>query len=190
MSTPCDVLIVGGGIAGSSLATALARDGLGVVVLEASREFEDRVRGESMLPWGVAEARELGVEQTLLNAGGRVTPIWVHYDGLIPTEVALSHPIPAGMLRPGIGGSMNLRHPEACAALFEAAGSEGARVMRGVTNVRVLPGEGRSPIGRLQQQPRSVIDGEPMARRHAHRAFLLPDSRGEAADPLRRSRTS
>ena len=93
MSTPCDVLIVGGGIAGSSLATALARDGLGVVVLEASREFEDRVRGESMLPWGVAEARELGVEQTLLDAGGRVTPIWVQYDGLISTEVALSHPI-------------------------------------------------------------------------------------------------
>ena len=166
MSTPCDVLIVGGGIAGSSLATALARDGLAVVVLEASREFEDRVRGESMLPWGVAEARELGVEQTLLDAGGRVTPIWVHYDALIPTEAALSHPIPAGMLRPGIGGSMNLRHPEACGALFAAAGSEGACVLRGVTDVRVAPAakptvSATGPSGEsLEFAPRLVVGAD------------------------------
>ena len=87
MPTPCDVLIVGGGIAGSSLATALARDGSNVVVvLEAPRSFEDRVRGESMLPWGVVEAREVGVEQTLLDAGARVTRQWVHYDASVPTE--------------------------------------------------------------------------------------------------------
>jgi flavin-dependent dehydrogenase len=88
MATACDVLIVGGGIAGSSLATSLARDGSDVVLLEASLEFEDRVRGESMLPWGVAEPRELGVEQILLDAGARVSPTWIHYDAFVPLEVA------------------------------------------------------------------------------------------------------
>ena len=69
-----DVVIVGGGIAGSALATALARDGSSVTVLEASEEYEDRVRGETMVPWGVAEARALGVEQALLDAGAQVDP--------------------------------------------------------------------------------------------------------------------
>ncbi len=50
-----DVVIVGGGIAGSALAYALASAGRTVTVLEASVEYEDRVRGESMMPWGVQE---------------------------------------------------------------------------------------------------------------------------------------
>src|SRR5207244_52006 len=61
----CDVVVVGAGIGGSALATALARDGLQVNVLEQTVEYEDRVRGESMMPWGVAEARALGVEDAL-----------------------------------------------------------------------------------------------------------------------------
>ena len=55
----CDVVVVGAGIGGSALATALAGDGLQVRVLEQTVEYEDRVRGESMMPWGVAEARAL-----------------------------------------------------------------------------------------------------------------------------------
>ena len=55
-----DVVIVGAGIGGSALAKALADDGLDVLVLEQSEVYEDRVRGESMVPWGVAEARDVG----------------------------------------------------------------------------------------------------------------------------------
>jgi len=40
-----DVVIVGAGIAGASLATVLARSGLEVVLLERQREYSDRVRG-------------------------------------------------------------------------------------------------------------------------------------------------
>ena len=47
-----DVVIVGGGIAGSSLAYALASAGRRVTVLESSVEYEDRVRGETVMPWG------------------------------------------------------------------------------------------------------------------------------------------
>jgi flavin-dependent dehydrogenase len=43
-----DVVIVGAGIAGASLATVLARSGIEVVVLERQREYRDRVRGEFM----------------------------------------------------------------------------------------------------------------------------------------------
>ena len=61
------IVIVGGGIAGSSLAFALSSAGEDVLVLEASETFEDRVRGESMLVWGVAEAQELGVFDVLVD---------------------------------------------------------------------------------------------------------------------------
>ena len=52
-----DVVIAGAGIGGSALATVLARAGLGVLVLEKETEYRDRVRGEWMAPWGVAEAQ-------------------------------------------------------------------------------------------------------------------------------------
>ena len=51
-----DVIIVGGGIAGSGLATMLARGGKSVLLLEKSTEFADVVRGEWMAPWCVFEA--------------------------------------------------------------------------------------------------------------------------------------
>ena len=73
MSDVADIVIVGGGIGGASLAFALAREGLGVTVLEASEEYQDRVRGESMSVWGVKEARELGVERIMLDAGARMS---------------------------------------------------------------------------------------------------------------------
>ena len=76
MASVADVVVVGGGIGGASLASALARAGLGVTVLEATTEYPDRVRGESMHAWGVKEARELGVEETMLEAGAHVAPLW------------------------------------------------------------------------------------------------------------------
>ena len=142
-----DVAIVGGGIAGAALAAALAHDGLGVAVLEATEQYEDRVRGESMMPWGVKEARELGVEATLIDAGAHVAASWVHYDADVPSEVSEANPIPVGLMVPDVSGSLNLRHPDACSALASAAEAAGAEVIRGVTDVRVTPGAAPSVSG-------------------------------------------
>jgi len=48
-----DAVIVGGGLAGSTLAKNLAEVGCQVLVLERETRFKDRVRGEQMNPWGV-----------------------------------------------------------------------------------------------------------------------------------------
>ena len=56
-----DIAIAGGGLAGAALGTVLARSGMKVLILERETKFKDRVRGENMMPWGVARARRLGV---------------------------------------------------------------------------------------------------------------------------------
>ena len=69
-----DVVVVGGGIAGSALAASLAPAGLSVLVLERLTEFRDRVRGEFMHPWGAAEMDRLDLTATLVAAGGNHNP--------------------------------------------------------------------------------------------------------------------
>lgn len=64
-----DVIVVGGGIAGSTLGGVLARAGLGVLIVEKEERFRDRVRGETTWPYGVAEVHRLGVEHLLREAG-------------------------------------------------------------------------------------------------------------------------
>jgi menaquinone-9 beta-reductase len=126
-----DVVVVGGGIAGSALAYALASAGKEVLVLESSVEFEDRVRGEQMHAWGVKEARDLGVEQVLLDAGAHVTRVWRQYiEGASePLEVPMS------IMVSGVEGTLNMRHPDACQTLLDAAANAGADVHRGVRDV-------------------------------------------------------
>jgi len=55
-----DLVIVGGGLGGSALAKAMAENGRRVLVLEKETIFQDRVRGENLIPWGGAEAERLG----------------------------------------------------------------------------------------------------------------------------------
>jgi choline dehydrogenase-like flavoprotein len=65
-----DVVIVGGGIGGSALATVLAREGIAAAIIEKSTVHVDQVRGEWIAPWGVAETQRLGLYDLLLEAGG------------------------------------------------------------------------------------------------------------------------
>ncbi|HEY8060743.1 MAG TPA: FAD-dependent monooxygenase [Acidimicrobiales bacterium] len=134
--TPVDVVIVGGGIGGASLAGALARGGLAVTVLEASTAYADRVRGESMQAWGVGEAKELGVEGVLLAAGAHIAPVWKSFDADGTERLEF----PMSTMVPGVAGTLNLRHPIACQALIDDAEAVGATVVRGVSDVHVDAG--------------------------------------------------
>jgi 2-polyprenyl-6-methoxyphenol hydroxylase-like FAD-dependent oxidoreductase len=132
-----DVVIVGGGIGGSSLAAVLAAGGLSVTVLERTTIFPDRVRGEMYAPWGVAIAEELGLVEPLIDAGAIYTTEWVWYDGAFPPEVAeeLGVHIPDAV--PGSRGILNFTHPEACQALSDHAARQGACVLRGVESIDI-----------------------------------------------------
>lgn len=137
--TAYDVAIVGGGIAGGALATALARGGLGVLLLERQTEYRDRVLGEGMMPWGVAEARRAGVEDVLVgNPDGAVTLThWLAYEIGSDPDAVMRNALTVGFgdRVPGIEGILDVRHPVACEAFAGAASLAGATVVRGATDV-------------------------------------------------------
>lgn len=133
-------MVIGGGIAGSALATALARGGLDVVVLERQSAYRDKVRGEVCLPWGTAEVRRLGLEAELLAAGGGYTTRVARYEEWLDPKEAEAHAISIDQLLPEVPGALNVGHPDACEALTQAAEAAGARVVRGVSDVTVAGG--------------------------------------------------
>src|SRR5580700_1585254 len=62
-----DLITVRGGLGGSALAKNMAESGARVLVVERERQFCDRIRGEWIAPWGVAEAKRIGIYDTLLE---------------------------------------------------------------------------------------------------------------------------
>jgi menaquinone-9 beta-reductase len=140
MAFEADVVIVGAGISGGALATALARRGVSLLVLEKSLVHQDRVRGEFLVPWGVDEAQKLGVFDVLLAAGGHYTPYSIPYgEHLMPAE-APARAFDVRRVAPNIPGAMTFGHPRVCQALDDAAQAAGAMFVRGVMDVTVGAG--------------------------------------------------
>lgn len=138
-----DVAIVGGGIGGASLGGFLARAGLRVLILERETEFVDRVRGEWMAPWGVAELRRLGLYERFVAAGGHHLGVHIGYDELVPVEAAAARPLPIADLLPGVPGPLCLEHVVMQNEALAQAIESGVDVRRGVSDVQVAAG--RSP---------------------------------------------
>src|SRR5580658_847977 len=135
-----DLLIVGGGIGGAALATVMARAGRSVLLLERSEAFEDRVRGEWIAPWGVAEVQTLGLYDLLMAAGGHHVLRHISYDESLPPEAAEAGALPLGMFKPGVPGPLCIGHPKHCQTLIDAAAAAGADVRRGVNVTEVEGG--------------------------------------------------
>jgi 2-polyprenyl-6-methoxyphenol hydroxylase-like FAD-dependent oxidoreductase len=135
-----DVIVVGGGIAGSTLAGVLARARLGVLVVEKESQFRDRIRGEGTWPWGVANIDRTGIREIMRDAvglrgskryeNGRVAKAWVFGDHA-----------------PGEQLELTFSHPGLQETCFGWAASQGATALRpakavsynrnGVPSVRV-----------------------------------------------------
>ena len=131
-----EVVIIGGGIAGNALAAVLARAGRAVLVLERSKVYRDRVRGEHFQPWGVAEACRLGLYE-VLRPGGALHTRAVPYDETVEPLEAEAAAIALDKVLPDVPGTLGLGHPWACEALGGLAAAAGARILHGVEGIDV-----------------------------------------------------
>ena len=129
-----DVLIVGGGLGGAALGWRLSREGIPVTVFERETEFRDRVRGEGLLPWGVNEARDLGIEPLLLQGCALPIAYWTSHAQSQRSSRNLIESTPRG------APCLDFLHAEMQEVLLRAAAAAGADVRRGVRVVRVDAG--------------------------------------------------
>lgn len=133
--TDYDIVVIGGGLGGATLARSMAERGSRVLVLEREEGFRDRVRGEGLVPWGVAEARELGVLELLRCSCAHEIPWW---DVAVNGEQVAHRPIlettPSGL------PIVTFYHPAMQEVLLAGAAQAGAEVERGAQTLRVQPG--------------------------------------------------
>jgi 2-polyprenyl-6-methoxyphenol hydroxylase-like FAD-dependent oxidoreductase len=150
MTKSYDLIIAGAGVGGSVLATVMARVGKSVLLLEQTVVFEDKVRGEWIAPWGVAETKRLALYDVLIKAGGHHLLRHVTYDeSRLPAE-SEARALPLGIFAADVPGPLCIGHPHHCQTLFDEAGrTPGVTALRGIRVIKIVPGE--SPSVRYEQ---------------------------------------
>jgi 2-polyprenyl-6-methoxyphenol hydroxylase-like FAD-dependent oxidoreductase len=148
------VVIIGGGIGGGALATILARQNIDVVVLERETEYPDRVRGEFIAPWGVAELKRLGLLDLLYEQGAIHTKRNVSYDENWSPAQAEQRAFDLTQLHPDAPGPLCIGHPAMCRILTAAAVAAGAVVLNGVKDLVCV--NGSSPLLSLMHDDRKI----------------------------------
>ena len=128
-----DIITVGGGIAASALARAMAERGVKVLVLEREKQFKDRVRGEAIVSWGVAEANELGICRLLKEECAHEVSYVEAGAGLRDLRATTLHQLPI----------LSFPHQVMQETLLAAAENAGAEVRRGVSVEQMNVGPSR-----------------------------------------------
>lgn len=149
-----EIVIVGGGIGGGALATVLARSGLNILVLERETNYPDRVRGEFIAPWGVAELKRLGLLELLYSHGGIHTTRNVPYDENWSRQEAEQRALDLTKLHPDAPGPLCIGHPAMCNAFAESAFSAGAVFLKGVKEIVCV--QGTSPLVSFSHEGNSI----------------------------------
>jgi menaquinone-9 beta-reductase len=125
-----DIVIVGGGLGGSALAKVMAQNGKRTLVLEKEMQFRDRVRGEGLVPWGGAEAEQLGCYRLLCDSCA-FEKRWVLGTGPDRDLIATT---------PQKLPFLTFYHPEMQERMLQAAIDAGAEVRRGALVRSVIGG--------------------------------------------------
>ena len=146
----------------------MGRAGTNVVVVERERAFRDRIRGEVLHPWGVAEAHALDLVGPLLRECAREVPMLTGHVGgaSAPTRDLRT-------IGPHYLPSLTFPHP----AMQETLLTEAARVAtvwRGSTMTSLIPGP----------TPCATVSVDGASRRVRSRLVVGADGRGSMVAKL------
>lgn len=151
-----DIITVGGGLGGAALAKAMAEHG--GRVLEREKQFKDRVCGEGLVPWGVAETQALGLYALLRTACAHELPYFDFSAGLGSEE-----PRDLIATTPQRLPCFSFYHPAMQEVVLQAATTAGAEVRRGASVRDVKPGSIPTVVveqeGRVEEIPARLVVG-------------------------------
>jgi 2-polyprenyl-6-methoxyphenol hydroxylase-like FAD-dependent oxidoreductase len=135
-----DLVIIGGGIAGSTLGRAMALSGAEVLIVEKEVQYRDRIRGEVLLPWGSVEAKNLGIYDILLQSCARESP---HEMFFLAGEPTPPRHFPSSTPRKTC--VLSFFHPDMQETLARAAAEAGVDVWRGAA-LKAINGDQRRAL--------------------------------------------
>jgi 2-polyprenyl-6-methoxyphenol hydroxylase-like FAD-dependent oxidoreductase len=162
MSIDYDVITVGGGLGGAALAKVLAEHGKRVLVVEREIEFKDRIRGEYLQPWGVAESQRVGLYDTLMEKCAREQP----YFDLVGLGPIRDYRITTPQRLP----ALTFYHPAMQETVLDAARDAGAAIWCGAAAREVALGE----------LPKVSIEHDGQVRDLTARLVVCADGRSSA----------
>jgi 2-polyprenyl-6-methoxyphenol hydroxylase-like FAD-dependent oxidoreductase len=131
-SDPRDVVIVGAGPAGASLALLLAERGITVTLVEAARDFTRRFRGEGLMPCGLDALAQMGQGALLDELESRPLSGWAFW---LDRQELFRVDEPMGSARP----CLLVSQPALLEALVERACRSGrCRLIRGESVIDLI----------------------------------------------------
>ena len=147
MEEICDVLVIGGGPAGSTIAALLARRGKSVVLVDKDRHPRFHI-GESLLPFNMPLFDELGVREEVERVG--MPKFGIEF-------VSPNHPKPSLLefgdgWQKGMDYSFQVRRSDFDHILLKNAAATGARVVEGcrMTELDFVEGGGATACGTME----------------------------------------
>ncbi|MDO8414394.1 MAG: NAD(P)/FAD-dependent oxidoreductase [Gallionellaceae bacterium] len=148
-ATSCEVLVIGGGPAGSTAAALLAMRGRQVVLLEKSRHPRFHI-GESLLPLNMPLFEQLGVAEEIkrigmVKRGVEFVSPWHSEPAMIDFSDAVASMFPS---------AYQVRRSEFDHILFKNAIAKGAQAMEGckVTGIEFHEGQGATVTAQTDDQ--------------------------------------
>ena len=165
MTSEYDIVTVGGGLGGSAVAKVMASSGASVLLVERETQFKDRIRGEALVPWGVDEARRIGVYDALRASCAHDVPKLLNIVGPLKLERDFTATTPQRL------AMVTFYHPGMQEVMISEAQSAGAEVARGGRVRDVQPGE----------RPRVTIERDGRVEECTARLVVCSDGRSSAS---------
>jgi 2-polyprenyl-6-methoxyphenol hydroxylase-like FAD-dependent oxidoreductase len=161
-----DAVVVGGGIAGSCTAAALAREGLDVVLCEPGLPSSRRLAGELMHPPAAQHLDELGLLAPLERAGAAPVYGFAVFRGPTDRGMLLSYSEVAG----GRTSSVAIEHATMTRTLLDAVRGRRHVEVRDGARVTAIEPRGHRTVVTIEQNGEQELVGAPLV--------VLADGRG------------